>query len=208
MKEQFFKKFSIFLFFFLVLNMGVAMAIQEPGFILESKNNNYEIRQYKPFLVAETMIDSDFEGAGNAAFRILADFIFGNNKSQTKLEMTAPVTQQVVSEKIEMVAPVNQVKKDNGFLVQFVMPEGHTLLTIPMPNDPRVHIKEIPAKRFAVYSYSGSWSESRYNDKLEDFKSKLKNDGIQFTGEPIFSRYNSPFQLWFLRRNEIWFELK
>lgn len=184
------------------------MAIQEPGFVLESKNNNYEVRQYKPFLVAETMIDSDFEGAGNAAFRILADFIFGNNKSQTKLDMTAPVTQQVVSEKIEMTAPVTQTKKDNGFLVQFVMPEGHTLLTIPMPNDPRVHIKEITAKRFAVYSYSGSWSESRYNDKLEDFKAKLKNDGIQFTGEPIFSRYNSPFQLWFLRRNEIWFELK
>jgi hypothetical protein len=68
-------------------------------------------------------------------------------------------------------------------------------------------LREIPAKSVAVYSYSGSWSEERFDQKLADFRAALNKDGLQTVGEPIFARFNSPFQIWFLRRNEIWLEL-
>jgi len=185
-----------------------AMAIEEPPFTVETKNKDYEIRLYEKIIVAETSIQTTFDDAGNQAFRVLADFIFGNNKSQTKIAMTAPVTQQPKSEKIAMTAPVTMAKDGEGsYVVQFVMPESYTLETLPVPNDPRVTIRELPRRRVAVHRYSGSWSETNYLEELKAFRSNLERDKIQTIGEPILSRFNSPFALWFLRRNEIWLEL-
>lgn len=195
------------IFTMVVFNSGVSMAVSEPKYNVESKNDIYEIRIYSSTIVAQTVIDSNFEEAGNKAFRILADYIFGNNKSKTKVAMTAPVAQQVSSEKISMTAPVSQIKNLNGYVVQFTMPEEYTLATLPEPNDSRVQLLEVPARRVAVYSYSGSWSEDRYNSKLKEFKASLEKDKISTVGEPIFARFNSPFQLWFFRRNEIWQEV-
>ncbi|MEQ1722619.1 MAG: heme-binding protein [Pseudobdellovibrio sp.] len=135
---------------------------------------------------------SDFEGAGNQAFKILAGYIFGGNKSKTKIEMTATVT---------------QTKAATGFVVQFTMPAKYTLETLPIPDDSKVELRQLPAKRVAVYTYSGSWSESRYAEKLLDFKPELKNNKVTSIGEPTLARFNSPFALWFLRRNEIWLEI-
>lgn len=198
--------FKYILLLFIIFSGGV-MAIEEPKYQVVVKTDVYEIRKYNSILVAETKIDASFEEAGNKAFRILADYIFGNNKSKAKIAMTAPVTQQVTSEKIEMTAPVNQIKTPDGFLVQFTMPEKYNLETIPEPNDSRVKIREIPPRKVSVFRYSGSWSESRYKEKLEEFLIALKKDGVKPVGEAILARYNSPFQLWFLRRNEIWIEV-
>ncbi|KHD88266.1 MAG: heme-binding protein [Bdellovibrio sp. ArHS] len=184
------------------------MAIEEPEYKVESIGAHYEVRQYKPLVVAETTIESDFESAGNQAFRILAAYIFGANKSKTKIAMTAPVNQQAVSEKIEMTAPVTQTRNATGFLVQFTMPKKYSLATLPEPDDSRVHLRQLPARKVAVYTYSGSWSESRYQEKLKILQESLKKAGLETAGEPVLARYNSPFQLWFLRRNEIWIEIK
>jgi hypothetical protein len=201
------KYFLAFLFFF----PGVSMAIEEPKYSVVSKTKTYEIRQYEPVIVAETKIDAKFDRAGNEAFKILAGYIFGANKSKTKIEMTAPVSQvaknKSESEKIEMTTPVNQIKSASGFVVQFTMPKQYTLETLPLPNDSRVELRQVPSRKVAVLSYSGSWSEKRYNKKLAKLKTALENDKLKIQGEPVFARFNSPFQLWFLRRNEIWLEL-
>lgn len=201
-------KFTIssIIVFITIFYSGVTMAIEEPKYTVDSKNQNYEIRTYNSTLVAETTVDAKFDEAGNRAFRILADYIFGNNTTQTKIEMTAPVS-QAKSEKIEMTAPVNLTEGDKGFLVQFTMPAKFDMQNIPKPNDDRVKIREVPGRKVAVFSYSGSWSEDRYKSKLSEFKSALEKDNIKTVGAPIFARYNSPFQLWFLRRNEIWLEV-
>ena len=70
-----------FLFVSFFIFSGVSMAIEEPDYTIISKTPSYEIRQYGPIIVAETKVDSDFESAGNQAFKILAGFIFGGNKS-------------------------------------------------------------------------------------------------------------------------------
>lgn len=172
---------------------GAAMAVEEPKYEVKSKTDSYEVRKYSSVLVAETTIIATFDDAGNEAFRILADYIFGNNQSKAKIAMTAPITQTKVSD---------------GFLVQFTMPSQYTIQIIPKPNDIRVKLREIPGHKVAVYSYSGTWSESRYKAKLELLRSELKKNGVQTKGEPVFARYNPPFMPWFLRRNEIWIELE
>jgi effector-binding domain-containing protein len=190
----------------LILNQEFAMAVEEPRFKVELKKEAYEVRLYEPVLVAETRVNTDFEQAGNSAFRILADYIFGNNLSKSKIAMTAPVSQSS-SEKIAMTAPVNLSKDKDSYLVQFTMPEKYTLDTLPKPIDERVSIRQIPARKVAVFRYSGSWSESRYNEKLQIFTKELEKDNMKTKGEPVFARFNSPFSLWFLRRNEIWIDL-
>jgi hypothetical protein len=183
------------------------MAIEEPKYTVESKMSEFEIRLLSPVVVAETLVTASFEDSGNRAFRILADYIFGNNESRTKIEMTAPVS-QVKSEKIAMTAPVTLSKAGLEHLVQFTLPAQYTLTSAPRPKDSRVTIREMPARRIAVRTYSGSWSEERYNENLSELRKQLAKAGLETLGEPVFARYNSPLRLWFLRRNEIWLQLK
>jgi hypothetical protein len=191
----------------LLLPAGAAMSTEEPKFTVVRRTERYEIRRYGPTLVAETLVDAGFDEAGNRAFRILADYIFGNNRSRTQLAGAAPVALQAPSEKLAMTAPVNLVKADSGFLVQFTMPEGYALGTLPEPNDARVRLRELPARSVAVLGYSGSWGETRYEEKLGELRAALQVDGLRPVGAPVFARFNSPFKLWFLRRNEIWIEV-
>jgi hypothetical protein len=182
----------ILVIYLMFISLGVVMATEEPKYTVVLKNEEYEIRKYESVAVAETIVNEDFENAGNTAFKILAGYIFGGNKSQTKMAMTAPVS---------------QIKTQSGFEVQFTMPKGFNLQNLPTPNDSRIKLIEIPSRKVAVYTYSGTWSESRYQERLAKFQAALKKNGVSTQGEPVFARFNSPFQLWFLRRNEIWINL-
>ena len=187
---------------------GAAMAVEEQPFTIETKAAHYDIRQYGSMVVAETRIEGSFDEAGSRGFKILADYISGKNQSRTKAAKDLFMSHQAPSERIAMTAPVNQVQSPWGFLVQFTMPASFTLATLPKPTDDRVHLREIPARRIAVLRYSGSWSEAHYLAKRRELLSALKEDGVWTTGASVFARFNSPFQLWFLRRNEIWIEVR
>jgi hypothetical protein len=200
-----------FLMALMTVATGSAMAIEEPAYTVVQSNSDYEIRNYSKVLVAETKIEGGFEDSGNRAFRILADYIFGNNRSKRKISSSGPVAQEkapVGGEKIAMTAPVGMERSGSGFLVQFTLPSSLTLETAPEPVDSRVTLREIPPRKLAVYRYSGSWSEDRFQAKLSEFLELLKRDGITAGGQPHFARFNSPFMIWFLRRNEIWIEVR
>ncbi len=182
-------------------------AIEEPAYEVIRTLDDVEVRQYAPYLVAEVRIDADAGEAGNLAFPILAGYIFGKNKGEKKFEMTAPVTQVAVPQRLEMTAPVTQTAvpgATGSYLIQFVLPKGVALASAPEPIDPRVILREVPASRVAVIRYSGWWTEANYAEHLARLRSVLKAAGVNPTGEPVFSRYNPPFMPWFLRRNEIW----
>ena len=186
-----------------------AHAIDEPAFTVVQITDVFEVRQYAPYLVAEVLVPGPVNEAGSQGFNLLGGYIFGKNKGERKLEMTAPVTQQAAPPvKLEMTAPVTQTATPGGFLVQFVMPKGYTLATLPEPLDARVKLREVPGGRVAVIRFSGTWSQSTYDEHLEKLRSALAAAGMATTGEPVSSRYNSPFSLPFLRRNEIWLNLQ
>jgi hypothetical protein len=168
-----------------------------------------ELRQYAPYLVAEVVIEGAGDDAGNAAFPILAGYIFGKNKGEKKFEMTAPVTQTAAPVKMAMTAPVTQADAPGGGkLVQFVLPRGVTLEIAPEPLDPRVQLRQVPAQQWAAIRYSGTWSQANYNEHLALLKTTLAKEGVATQGEPVLARYNAPFTPWFMRRNEIWLALR
>jgi hypothetical protein len=104
-----------------------------------------------------------------------------------------------------MTAPVNQEKAAGKYSVSFLMPSKYTMESLPEPLNSNVRLREIPAQKIAAVRYSGSWSKKKYEAQkilLEEF---IKNKGLRIIGEDIFARYDPPFQLWFLKRNEVLF---
>ena len=179
------------------------MAIEEAPFTVEKQDAAFELRVYAPHLLAETVVDGTLEAAGNQAFRKLFRYISGANRSHSKVAMTAPVAQQRAGEKIAMTAPVGQQRIHDKWAVSFMMPAGYTLETLPAPEDPQVQLRLVPARRMAAVRYSGFWSEKNYLSHKQALEAWMREQGLTATGDPVWARYNPPFTLWFLRRNEI-----
>lgn len=175
-----------------------------PSYRVVDSFGEIEVREYEPYLVAETTVDANLEGAGNEGFRILAKYIFGDNRGSRKIAMTAPVSQEKSGgTKIAMTSPVTQEKAGTQYKIQFMMPSEYARADLPEPNDRRIEIREVPARRFAALRYSGTWSERNYERHLSELLTALRTKGYEPSGEPIWARYDPPFKPWFLRRNEI-----
>ena len=187
---------------------GTSYAIEEPSYATLRTFPDFEIRQYAAYTVAEVLISAPAGDAGNRAFPILAGYIFGKNKGERKLAMTAPVTQTPAPVKMAMTAPVTQSEATGGTLVQFVLPKGITVDNAPEPLDPRVMLREAAPKRVAVIRYSGLWSQANYDKHLAILQEGLRKASITWQGEPVLSRYDGPMTPWFMRRNEIWLNVE
>jgi effector-binding domain-containing protein len=178
-------------------------AIEETKYKVIESEGDFELRQYPPHRVAETLVEGDFIEVGNEAFRRLAGYINGQNRRKQTIPMTAPVSQEGDSVKIPMTAPVNQEREGEKWRITFLMPAQYTLETLPEPLDSRVELRTIPERRMAVLKYSGTWSKSHYEEKKEQLMKWIERRGLKQIGEPVFARYNPPFMPWFLRRNEV-----
>ena len=199
--------FKLFLGLLIATMPLLSNATEEPRYAVVQQLDGAEVRQYEAYAVAQVLVNSTADEAGNQAFPILAGYIFGKNKGAKTFEMTAPVTQAATPLKLAMTAPVTQAAADGGYLVQFVLPRGVTLATAPEPMDPRVQLRDVPGRRVAVIRYSGFWSQANYDEHLAKLQAALRAANIAWTGEPTLSRYDPPFTPWFLRRNEIWLDV-
>jgi hypothetical protein len=189
--------------FSLLIGGGSAMAVEQAPYRVLEKEGDCELREYAPQILAEVIVDGNLEDAGNKAFNLLFRYISGDNRTRAKIAMTAPVSQESAPEKIAMTAPVAQQAAPGGWAVSFMMPASYTLETLPIPTNPRVTIRPIPARRVAAIRYSGTWDETRYRKNLARLESWLGKRGLTAGGAPVWARYNPPFTPWFLRRNEV-----
>ena len=186
----------------------VALAqIEEPAFKLVAKDGAFEVRDYAPMIVAEVAVEGERDSAVNSGFRILAGYIFGANTAQSKIAMTAPVTQST-GETIAMTAPVTQTSAGNSWLIRFSMPASFTLETLPKPNDERILIKKLPGRQVAVLGFSGLWTEGNLTQHREELAGILKQKGLKPKGSATFAFYDPPWKPFFWRRNEILQEIE
>ncbi len=179
------------------------MAVEEAVYQTIKTAGIFEVREYAPHVLAEVAVDSDLESAGNKAFRRLFKYISGENRSRTSIAMTAPVSQESKGETIAMTAPVSQQPLAGKWAVSFMMPSSYTLETLPIPDDSGITLRHVPAHRVAAVKYSGFWSEKNYLRYLQELENWIKINNFTVVGAPVWARYNPPFTIWFLRRNEI-----
>ena len=199
-------------FFTFLIFSNTAMAIEEPKFTLIEQEQSFELRDYAPKIIAEVVVDGDMRESSSKGFRLIADYIFGNNTAQygrsEKISMTAPVSVEPRAEKISMTAPVGVQHEKNGWKVYFVMPSQYTLETLPKPNNPLVSIKQISSQKFAVIRFSGLVDEEKMAKKVAELKQWVVNKKLKILGNPELARYNPPWTLPFLRRNEVMVEVE
>lgn len=180
---------------------------ETPKYSVNKKHKEIELRQYSGYIQAEiAIVEKDYKSAIERGFNVLAGYIFGNNISRQKIEMTAPV-QASQSQKIAMTAPVT-VTGDDNFTVAFIMPSKYTLESLPIPRDDRIHFVQIPAHQMAAIRFSGFFNRKNIQKNKERLRLWLETQGLETEGDFIVAGYNPPWIPGFLARNEVLIKIK
>lgn len=187
--------------------------VEQADYTVVKTMRDYEIRDYPAHIVAQTTVQGSYSESLSNGFSIVAGYIFGGNTKKESIAMTAPVVAEKGSgkngsENIAMTAPVVATTEGGAQTISFGMPRSYTLETLPTPNDPRVQIVMVPAKRYAVLRFSWYRTDARVKSMQEKLLAALARDGVATTGSVAYAGYNAPWTPPWMSRNEVLVELK
>lgn len=177
--------------FFVVFQLFTTMSLKktetQPYTIIQVEKE-FEIRYYPPVTMA--MITSSaktFRELGRSGFAKLAGYIFGGNKSNKQIAMTAPVHMDI---------------GDSVSSMSFVMPAVYNEDNLPLPDNSDINIKTSPGEYVAATTFGGFASSENIKKHMDALENSLKRQHVMFHGAFRFLGYNPPYQL-FGRKNEI-----
>ena len=162
---------------------------KEPSYNLLSKKKNIEIRQYSEYIVAKTTVSlNNGKELENNMFRTLASYIFGRNQNSQNIPMTAPVT---------------TFKDNDNYNMLFYMLNSNDIKDLPSPSGQNITFEKFNLDKCAVISFSWFVNDRKiikYKNKLQNF---LDDNGYKAISPFMINRYDSPWKLPFMRRNEV-----
>ena len=171
--------------------IGIAMSeVETPNYQVKSSFEGVEIREYPSMVVALVSVEGDRKQSVGHGFRILADYIFGNNRSEEKIAMTAPVQQQSFEKRWQ---------------VRFVMPSTYAIENLPKPRNSQIKIEEIAPHQCIAIRFSGASSDKNIEKNQKKLIDYIRKNQIQSVGSPTYAFYDPPWIPSFMRRNEIMF---
>jgi len=179
------------------------MAIEKARYAVVTAHEPFEIRDYEPHILAESIVAGDLDDAASRAFNRLFWFISGDNLSCADRDISRHGGQRPICEKIKMTSPVEFYEGEGNWAVRFIMPASYTLENLPEPMDFGITVRQVPAQRRAVIHYSSMLSFKSYLRSRSMLESWIESIGLISQGDPIWVRYREPFVPWFLRRNEV-----
>ncbi|MFZ5896976.1 MAG: SOUL family heme-binding protein [Myxococcota bacterium] len=210
---------------------------EKPDYDVEQHAGSIEIRRYARSVRAETTVYAEsWNQALDQGFKRLARYISGANHPRQLGALGDSPSQPLngggekrskgwwrkrssAGEKIEMTTPVTArversaegEKQGNGALtaytITFTLPKARAPRSLPVPEDKRVHLRVVPARRVAVLRYRGRHTFDHVRDNSGYLQEVLMRAGLSTRGEPEFAGYDAPSTLPWLRRNEVWVEL-
>ncbi len=206
---------SLLAFFFVLLQSGCSLlgirTADEAEYTILEDQGHFQVREYAALVVAETIVDTSFDEAGNIAFKRLFGYISGANEAEQEIAMTSPVVaideNSSSGEKIAMTAPIIGEQSNLGWRFAFVLPAGYLLENAPAPTNPEVNLARVPERKVAVVRYSGSWSEVSYQKNLTLLRDWIRQNQFEAASLPRVARYDPPWTLPFLRRNELMIDI-
>ena len=167
-------------------------SIKEPEYNLLYKENSIEIRDYPKYVIAKISV-SKLSESDNSMFRTLAGYIFGGNKANQSIPMTAPVITRENNNYSEMI---------------FFMLDAKDISNLPIPNDTNVKLDMIEIGTTISIKF-GMWATdsrvSYYKDILDKY---IKDNDIQVISSLMIAQYNSPWTLPPFRKNELLYKIK
>lgn len=208
---------ALILFILCLLLSGCSMFgvnnVEEPDFSVLDKQGKFEIRRYEGLIVAQTQVaGEDREEVGGVAFKRLFGYISGRNQGQASIEMAAPVLSEASSkrqgQKIQMTAPVLSERTELSWQYAFVLPKKYTLDSAPVPIAPEITIVEMTPATYAVIGFTGNWSEWLFKEKSAELLEFVAARDLTPISSPRIARYNPPWTLPALKRNEVMIEIE
>jgi hypothetical protein len=162
--------------------------VEEQPYQVVKVYDSFEVRFYPSATIASINSNAKtYKDLGSSGFRKLANYIFGGNKDNKNIAMTAPVYMDI---------------NDSQSNMSFVMPNNYNSKNLPNPNDSSISIKETESVYVAVIKFSGFTSDSKIKEYTDKLKKQLLEKQISFYGNFNYLGYNPPFQV-INRRNEI-----
>lgn len=175
-----------------------------PYTIIEA-DGPFEVRRYPPLVLVSVDVDGDYAEAYAKGFEPLADFVGGDNKAGDALTMTRPVLLLALPPEGASDADPEDVER---WRVSFVMPSWFTTGTLPQPNSDALQFAQLPAITVAAATFSGvgAWQDvEEQNEALEAF---VAGKGLEAAGPARFAIYQRPFNLPFMRHNDLMIPLQ
>lgn len=164
-----------------------------PIYTVDARIGDLELRSYPRLIEARAELEARrFEEALDLGFGRLACYVFGANEADEDISMTTPVVTSI---------------QDGMYTMAIAMPQGRPLAALPEPDDPRVVLRDVPARRFAVLRFSGRFSRDNVSQHERRLLKEVVDLGLVTRGSVGFAMYDSPATLPFLRRNEVWLEI-
>lgn len=179
------------------------MAVETPAYRLELESGPFQIRDYPPLLEATVNVPGTRNAAVSAGFRLLARYIFGGNRTRTKIAMTAPVL-QTPAEPVGVSATVASI---SGWDVSFIMPAEYKRSMLPAANEPRIRFSDVPAHRVAVISFTGFWTDANLQEHQDQLLAFLARRHLTPVSAAIYAFYDPPWTPWFRRTIEVQYRL-
>ena len=199
----------------------------------------YELRKYEKYTVAEvTIFEDDIDEAQKRGFRILADYIFGNNiardslhrqvrmkegetyKSNESISMTGPVlldlNDQIVIRSpvgvVNMLSPEEplelELELEQKWTVSFSLPSKYTVATAPIPKHGSIRLREEPADLVITRRFTNFVTESKVESLSNGLLKWANEKGLTIEGTIRIARFDPMWTVPFLRRNEIHLSVK
>lgn len=155
--------------------------------------SDFELREYKPCVLAEVRVRAQYSTATSAAFGSLFRYISKGNSSSEKIAMTAPV----------IAAQHEDNTAANEWFVSFVMPSGSTYGRMPQPNDSEVILRELDTQICVAHSFRGQASAERAKKEINKLRRAAARENISLSSESRICRFDPPFKPGFLQYYEI-----
>lgn len=168
-------------------------SVETPSYEVVKSDGAFEVRAYPALTVAEITAPGLRGEAVSNSFRPLASYIFAKERGGEKISMTAPVTQR---------------KAEDRWAVQFIMPAGYSLDTLPKPDNAEIALRELPPQQRIAIRFSGRQTDELLAQKETDLREWAVEQGIKINPVPTYAYYNDPFTPGFLRRNEVLFDVE
>ena len=182
---------AVFLVFQLVVSMTTS-DIETPKYKVLKKYPRFELRQYESMMLATTNLGvASFDEKSSEGFRTIASYIFGKNKSNEKIAMTAPVIYHA----------------DSISTLSFVVPRSKTQESMPVPIDQNLTFVVQAPKLLAVLDFGGFINNEKLAARMAELKKAVLTQSFQIKGEGYIFGYTPPWQL-IGRKNEVAFELE
>ena len=192
----------LWIFLLLVLIGGVALwryaslrvfrGVPEGNYVVIERHDRYELRDYEPFIAAETDVKGDIVGASGEGFAILSRHILVDgadaegdvsaDRGRTPADAPTHTVSVAISEEAGAAAATSL--------------------------DPRIATRLYPGRVVAAMRFGWYPTPDRVLRKASELESLLLRDGFTAIGEPELVLSDAPFSPPFFMKSEILMEVE